>query len=471
VRIPICNYNIDAQWRISSDGYLYRENTNIGIGTSTPDERLVVDGVVSLGYESTPDITDLHGKLYVNSAGELHFLSATLGDINLNSISDYELASVSNGRWAELNSQTQDLRTACDGYGAPDTTIIDAHWAELNNQTQNLRDACDGYASGLTADLNWAELNTQTQALRNACDGYSDLITGIEDLEVEHYQQQNDILVTIIKDLDGYALDTTVDSNWAELNNQTQELRDTCDGYATTIAVEANWAELNDQTQNLRNACDGYGAPDTTTIDAHWAELNNQTQQLRNAADGYALDSTVDSNWIENISQSQDIRDSLDGYALLDGSKNFDLIKFDQSQIKPAGDGLVLRNSAGDGYMTLLTTGDLEINGGINNPVVTYTPVGTTQEINLNNSNSFILDLGSAAGNVSLNFFGERAGSSFFIVVIQDSAVAVDVVWQNNVLWSDGVTPVISTGAATRDCISFIFDGSYFYGSIGKNFS
>jgi len=100
----------------------------------------------------------------------------------------------------------------------------------------------------------------------------------------------------------------------------------------------------------------------------------------------------------------------------------------------------------------------------------TVTPTATTQNINLHESNSFVVDLESASGDVTVFLQSPQAGASYIIKVIQDSATPRDVIWPANVLWPDAVTPVISTGPNEVDIVSLFYDGTSFYATIGQNF-
>ncbi len=225
------------------------------------------------------------------------------------------------------------------------------------------------------------------------------------------------------------------------------------DGYALDSALDSNWAELNSQTQALRDACDGYGAPDTTTIDAHWTELNSQTQSLR------------------------DVLDDSDGYVLCDGSRPLTgLLKFegttaDYPALKAVGNGLHARLASDDGYC-FVSVGNLEINGQAWSTIpAVLTPTGTTQNIDWSLGAYQILDLESASGNVTLTFSDEKAGASYVLEIRQDSSVALTVTFPDNVWWADGISPVISIGANAVDVCTFVFNGANFFGSCGKNYS
>lgn len=120
----------------------------------------------------------------------------------------------------------------------------------------------------------------------------------------------------------------------------------------------------------------------------------------------------------------------------------------------------------GDGYSAVGITGQI-----YSTIASTITTIGTEENINLNASNSFVVDLESAGGDVTLTLSNGAAGASYIIKIIQDSASAVDVVWPATVLWPDGITPVISTGANAVDIVTLFYDGANYYASIAQNFS
>lgn len=140
--------------------------------------------------------------------------------------------------------------------------------------------------------------------------------------------------------------------------------------------------------------------------------------------------------------------------------------------LKKVGDGIHIRVASDDAYGTL-TTGDLEITGQSWGPSPpTSTPSGTTQNIDWSQGNYQILDLEDATGDVALTFSNERAGSSYIIEIIQDSAVARDISsWPANVKWTGGVTPVISAGNNAVDIVNIHYNGSTFYASIKQDYS
>ncbi len=84
----------------------------------------------------------------------------------------------------------------------------------------------------------------------------------------------------------------------------------------------------------------------------------------------------------------------------------------------------------------------------------TLTPTGTTQEIDWNDGNVAVIDLESASSNVAITFANPQAGAMYFIKIIQDSTLPLNVTWPVNVKFPSGTAPTISTGANAIDAVA-----------------
>ena len=100
----------------------------------------------------------------------------------------------------------------------------------------------------------------------------------------------------------------------------------------------------------------------------------------------------------------------------------------------------------------------------------TVTPAGTTQTLDLSTSESFIIDLGSASGDVTVTLSNPVSGVTYIIKIIQ-GATARDITWPGTVKWdSDGVQ-IISTTDDDEDVIGLWYDGTSFFALIAQDFS
>ncbi len=113
----------------------------------------------------------------------------------------------------------------------------------------------------------------------------------------------------------------------------------------------------------------------------------------------------------------------------------------------------------------------IDIPRGAQTPVAdTVTPTGTTQTLDLDLSNSFTIDLGSASGDVTLTLDNPRSGESYIIKIIQ-GATARDITWPASVLWDDNGVQIVSTTDDDEDTVGLWYDGTNFYGLWAQNYS
>lgn len=103
--------------------------------------------------------------------------------------------------------------------------------------------------------------------------------------------------------------------------------------------------------------------------------------------------------------------------------------------------------------------------------ITTSTPAGTTQTIDWNNGAAQTLDLESASGDVTVSFNNHQVGASYVLKIIQDSAIARNVIWPDNVKWQGGSPPTITTTLDAIDIVSLFFDGLDYYANIGQDYS
>lgn len=69
-----------SKWTSSSaigNSILYEQSSLIGIGTTSPNEKLTISGAVSLAEIATPSATSGYGKLYVATDGKLYYIDSS----------------------------------------------------------------------------------------------------------------------------------------------------------------------------------------------------------------------------------------------------------------------------------------------------------------------------------------------------------------------------------------------------------
>lgn len=93
----------------------------------------------------------------------------------------------------------------------------------------------------------------------------------------------------------------------------------------------------------------------------------------------------------------------------------------------------------------------------------TLVPTGTTQVIDFATGRNWIIDLGSATGNVTLTLNNPRAGVVYLIGVIQGAAPR-DLIYPAAVEWPDSTPPVISTTDDDKNLIQLLFVDPEYWG-------
>ncbi len=96
----------------------------------------------------------------------------------------------------------------------------------------------------------------------------------------------------------------------------------------------------------------------------------------------------------------------------------------------------------------------------------TNTTFGTSYTVDLNNGSLHLLSLTS---NTTIYMPTANSGKSFTLIINTGSG-NYTVGW-NGVTWSDNVAPVVTASSIKRDILSFISDGSSWFGFVaGQNF-
>lgn len=105
-----------------------------------------------------------------------------------------------------------------------------------------------------------------------------------------------------------------------------------------------------------------------------------------------------------------------------------------------------------------ITTAKLSKNYGYTE-ASTVTPVGFTQTLDFNNGNVQRIDLGSAAGDVTLTLTNMALGSMYLIFVIQASTPR-DLIWPANVKWPGAQKLLLSQTDNAVDYVRAYYDGT-----------
>ena len=75
------------------------------------------------------------------------------------------------------------------------------------------------------------------------------------------------------------------------------------------------------------------------------------------------------------------------------------------------------------------------------------------------------------AGTATFTFTAPAGVCAIQLQVVQDSVGGRTVTWPATVKWVGGAAPTLSTGANAVDWVSFVYDGTNYWGSYGLNFA
>jgi hypothetical protein len=98
----------------------------------------------------------------------------------------------------------------------------------------------------------------------------------------------------------------------------------------------------------------------------------------------------------------------------------------------------------------------------------TYTGTVATTDIDWRNGNKAKFTFG--AGNETLTFTNPTKPASFTLIIVQDGVGGRTITWPT-ILWQGGTAPTLSTGIGAIDIVSFMYDGTNWYGSAALDFS
>lgn len=123
-----------------------------------------------------------------------------------------------------------------------------------------------------------------------------------------------------------------------------------------------------------------------------------------------------------------------------------------------------------DALEEVMTTANLALEASTT-VASTLTPTGTTQTVDFDLGKFQTIDLESASGNVTLTLSNPLPGQVYRILVIQDSAVPLNLIWPATVKWPGGTAPTISVGANAEDFITLVYNGTSYYGTFEQAFA
>ncbi len=99
----------------------------------------------------------------------------------------------------------------------------------------------------------------------------------------------------------------------------------------------------------------------------------------------------------------------------------------------------------------------------------TYTGVVGTTAIDWTNGNKAKFTFG--AGNETLTFTAPSKPCAVQLIIVQDATGSRTITWPAAVKWPGGTAPTLSTAASAVDIVSFLYDGTNYYGTSSLNFS
>jgi|Laugresbdmm110sn_1035088.scaffolds.fasta_scaffold02593_3 hypothetical protein len=92
----------------------------------------------------------------------------------------------------------------------------------------------------------------------------------------------------------------------------------------------------------------------------------------------------------------------------------------------------------------------------------TNTAIGATYTVDLNNGSMQLITLDATT---TISMPAVSAGKSF-TMIISSGTGGYAVTW-NGVTWPEGITPTLTATASKKDLVSFVSDGSTWYGMLG----
>lgn len=113
------------------------------------------------------------------------------------------------------------------------------------------------------------------------------------------------------------------------------------------------------------------------------------------------------------------------------------------------------------------------LTGGVNETVMEWQPPlaaigssGSTKTIDFKTGRCQTLTL---TADCTLTFSNPVAGERYDLIVTQDSTPRA-ITWPASVKWPGGSAPTLSSGSGKKDVISFLYDGTNYFGTFAQNY-
>jgi len=81
------------------------------------------------------------------------------------------------------------------------------------------------------------------------------------------------------------------------------------------------------------------------------------------------------------------------------------------------------------------------------------------------NASLGVIGVVTIAGNRTIAFPTNLTLGTYILTVIQDATGSRTLTWNASFKWPGGIAPTLSTVANSKDLFSFVYDGTYLYGS------
>lgn len=115
-------------------------------------------------------------------------------------------------------------------------------------------------------------------------------------------------------------------------------------------------------------------------------------------------------------------------------------------------------------------TGRLDLDSQVTHAITTYTPAGTTETVDWSTGNIKTLNLGSASGAVTVTFTAPSGPAQLTLKLVQ-GATARDITWPASVKWDDDGEPTWSSDTSKTRIVSFLYDGTNYFGLPSQTFT